>query len=61
MKGEMKNLRKDGSSYWVDAVISPRYAESGIIIGYTAVHQDIAIKMLKSYAFRDTFNRLITV
>jgi diguanylate cyclase (GGDEF)-like protein/PAS domain S-box-containing protein len=39
--GEMKNRRKDGSDYWVDAVISPRYNEDGDKIGYIAIRQDI--------------------
>ena len=39
--GEMKNRRKDGGEYWVDAVISPRYNEDGDKIGYIAIRQDI--------------------
>lgn len=43
-RGEIKNLRKDGTSYWVDAIISPRYNEAGEKIGYTAIRQDITDK-----------------
>ena len=62
-KGEMKNLRKDGSSYWVDAVISPRYDASGTILGYTAIRQDITDKKrIEELSIRDTltglYNRL---
>ena len=39
-QGEVKNRRKDGSYYWVTAVISPLY-DSGHKIGYNSVRQDI--------------------
>ncbi len=42
--GNVKNLRKDGSFYWVEAVISPKY-ENGKKIGYTALRQDITDKI----------------
>ena len=43
--GEMLNRRKDGTSYWVDTVIAPRYDMLGTtIVGYTAVRQDISDK-----------------
>ncbi len=45
-KGEIKNIAKDGTFYWVDATISPRYDEHGYKIGYTAVRQDITNKKL---------------
>lgn len=43
-QGEMKNRRKDGSSYWVDAVMSPLLNEEGIQKGYIAIRQDITDK-----------------
>lgn len=42
--GDIKNRRKDGSSYWVSAVISPDFDEEGQIVGYTAIRQDITDK-----------------
>lgn len=39
-EGEVKNLRKDGSSYWVHATINPYY-ENGKLTGYSAVREDI--------------------
>lgn len=62
-RGDMKNLHKDGSYYWVDAVISPRYNESGTIIGYTAIRQDITDKKrIEELSIRDPltglYNRL---
>lgn len=43
--GEIKNLKKDGNSYWVKAVISPVF-ENDIKIGYTAIRQDITDKKI---------------
>lgn len=62
-RGDMKNLHKDGSAYWVDALISPRYNESGTIIGYTAIRQDITDKKrIEELSIRDPltglYNRL---
>lgn len=42
--GEVKNRRKDGSFYWVHATIEPSYDESGNLIGYDAIRQDITSK-----------------
>ncbi len=43
-KGEIKNRRKDGSFYWVDAVVGPMYDQFGRKIGYYGVRQDITDK-----------------
>ncbi|MGB1227756.1 MAG: sensor domain-containing diguanylate cyclase, partial [Poseidonibacter sp.] len=43
-KGEIKNLSKDGSSYWVSAVIEPIFDKQRNKIGYYAVRQDITDK-----------------
>lgn len=43
-QGEIKNKAKDGSVYWVYAVISPDFDEEGERIGYTAIRQDITDK-----------------
>ena len=40
-QGELRNRRKDGSSYWVDTVIRPQYDEAGAIRGYMSVRTDI--------------------
>ena len=39
-QGEIKNLCKDGSYYWVTAVVSPLY-NNGTKVGYNSVRQDI--------------------
>ncbi len=41
--GEVKNLKKDGGFYWVNAVVDPLYRD-GIKIGYTSVRHDITDK-----------------
>ena len=44
-EGEIQNRKKSGESYWVYAVISPRFdKESGTLMGYTALRQDITDK-----------------
>ena len=40
---EIKNLRKDGSYYWVVAYFEPEYDELGNHIGYFAVREDITV------------------
>ena len=40
-KGEIKNLKKDGSFYWVEAIVSPQFNLNGEIIGYSAIRQNL--------------------
>lgn len=42
--GEIKNIAKDGSFYWVYAAITPTWDEDGKKIGYTAIRQEITDK-----------------
>lgn len=44
--GEVKNKKKNGDYYWVDATIEPRFDNYGKIIGYDAIRQDITSKKL---------------
>ena len=43
-KGEVKNSRKDGGFYWVDAEIEPLYKDSKELIGYSAIRHNITDK-----------------
>ena len=43
-QGELKNRKKDGSFYWVDVHIDPLMDANGVIVGYTAIRQDITDK-----------------
>ena len=42
--GEIKNLKKNGESYWVQVVISPKCSADGTSCGYTAIRYDITDK-----------------
>jgi len=42
--GEVKNLRKDGTYYWVHTIISPKCVKSNVNCGYTAIRYDITNK-----------------
>lgn len=41
---EIKNRRKDGSDYWIETIIEPRYNEEYKMVGYTAIRHDITDK-----------------
>ncbi len=43
-RGEVKNLRKDGNTYWVDATIAPEYDGDHNLLGYSAIRHDITYK-----------------
>jgi PAS domain S-box-containing protein len=40
-RGDVKNLKKDGSVYWVQAIICPMFDDDGEIIEYISVRTDI--------------------
>ena len=43
-EGEIKNIAKDGSTYWVYTTISPKFDEHNNKIGYVSIRQDITDK-----------------
>lgn|GEM_PF-1211619 len=43
-RGNIKNLRKDGSFYWVYSVISPDYNKGNTHIGYISIRHDVTDK-----------------
>lgn len=45
-QGELKNRKKDGGYYWVDASITPVFDEENKKVGYTAIRQDITDKKI---------------
>jgi len=48
--GEIKHRKKNGDSYWVDVVISPKKVNNKIV-GYRAIRQDItAKKMVEAFS-----------
>lgn len=45
-KGEIKNRRKDGTSYWLYSKIEPNFDTESNLIGYKAISQDITNKKM---------------
>lgn len=43
-RGELKNRKKDGSYYWVDAIIEPKFSKDNHIIGFNALRHNITDK-----------------
>ena len=41
-QGEIKNLNKDGTFYWVKTTIHPNFDNNGNIISYDAIREDIS-------------------
>ena len=48
--GVIKNIKKNGSPYWVDSTISP-VKEAGKVVGYKAIRFDITAKVLADEKF----------
>jgi len=55
--GEVKNRKKDGSSYWVKAYVEPIFDDTHTITGYSAIRQDITDK--KRFEFQIEQNEAI--
>lgn len=61
-RGEVRNRKKDGSYYWVDAIIEPTLSKEGEIVGYKGLRHDITDKkqielMSITDGLTDIFNR----
>jgi len=48
-RGFVKNLRKDGKYYWVEAVIQPIFDEDENIIGYISARKPVTNKIKEKY------------
>ncbi|MDO8454744.1 MAG: diguanylate cyclase, partial [Sulfurimonas sp.] len=42
--GEVKNIKKDGSCYWINTTVFPIFNDENIKMGYMAIRQDITDK-----------------
>ncbi|QCI27539.1 PAS domain-containing protein [Caminibacter pacificus] len=47
--GIIKNLRKDGRYYWVEAFIEPIFDENGKIIGFVSARRKVSDELKKEY------------
>ena len=45
-KGELKNLRSDGSYYWVESTVSPRFDSNNNKTGYMSIQTNISDKKI---------------
>jgi len=43
-RGEVRNKKKNGGYYWVEAIITPEYDKDQNLLGYSAIRQDITSK-----------------
>lgn len=73
--GELKNIKKDGSFYWVYITIEPKYSSDGRIVAFDSIMQDITDKKINDellitdglthvynrHLFNEVFPRLINI
>ena len=64
--GEIKNRKKDGGYYWVNASVAPEYDDAHNITGYTSIRHDITAQKVKeefmanmSHELRTPLNAII--
>ncbi|MBC7863278.1 MAG: PAS domain S-box protein [Bacteroidia bacterium] len=57
-QGELQNLAKDGSSYWVCATVSPVLGQNGKPVKYISMRQDITKQKLLSEELNQTKSRI---
>ena len=48
-RGFVKNLRKDGKYYWVEAFIEPIYDDNGVKVGYISMRKPVSESDKKKY------------
>ena len=58
-QGIIKNLRKDGTPYWVDASISPIFDDKGRLVEYIAIRRDVTEMVLLNEEIKETQRELI--
>lgn len=58
-QGEIKNIHKSGSEYWVSAIISPNFDFYGEVIGFTAIREHITDKKkIEELSIKDPMTNL---
>jgi len=58
--GMIKNMKKNGQIFWVNALITPIHDESNRIINYLGIHEDISEQMLslEKAKYLESFDRV---
>ena len=57
-KGEFLNRRKNGNTLWLSAIIAPLRNETGEVINYVAIEEDITEKKRKDLELRKLFQSI---
>lgn len=58
-KGEIRNIKKDGTRYWIDVIITPEYGFYGDIIGFNSIRYDISNKKrVEQLAIKDSLTNI---
>lgn len=58
-QGEIKNIHKDGTEYWVNAIITPNFDFYGEVIGFTAIREHITDKKkIEELSIKDPMTNL---
>lgn len=58
-QGEIKNIHKSGSEYWVNAIIRPNFDFYGEVIGFTAIREHITDKKkIEELSIKDPMTNL---
>lgn len=56
-RGDIRNRAKDGTHYWVDTTIAPRFGPNGKVIGYVSIRYDITARKEAEAALVEAYRK----